>query len=145
MPAAVDANSGIANQNASNAKCRMIPGSRPNSRYSRPNPIDGTISSTGLAYAGCVGYGACPAPNTIACTTNAITIQSRRLPSRSPMRAAPAIGTARNIDSSQKPAWNERAMAVNHGTYDASTSGLKRPSDGVHQPSDRIANTYRGT
>src|SRR3990172_101298 len=47
---------------------------------------------------------------------NPSTRNKRRLPNRSPMRAAPASGTARKSDSSQKPAWNELAIAENHHT-----------------------------
>ena len=42
-------------------------------------------------------------------------MKSLRWPRRSPMSAAPAIGTARNSASSQKPAWNELAIADSHG------------------------------
>ena len=61
------------------------------------------------------------------------------------MSAAPAIGTARKSASSQNPAWNDLAIAENHGTYAARTSGLKSASEGVHQPSDLVAKKYRAT
>ena len=56
-----------------------------------------------------------PAPKTSACTTNPTTRKRRRWPKRSPISAAPAIGTARNSASSQKPAWKELAIAESHG------------------------------
>ena len=43
-------------------------------------------------------------------------MKSRRCPRYWPISAAPAIGTARNRLSSQKPAWSELAIADNHGT-----------------------------
>ena len=51
----------------------------------------------------------------IAWTMKAITRNSRRLPKRSPISAAPASGTARNRHSSQNPAWNELAIAESQG------------------------------
>jgi hypothetical protein len=75
-------------------------------------------------------------------TTNARTRKSPRLPKRSPMRAAPASGTARNSASSQNPAWNELAMADSHGAWVASTSGWSSASDGDHHPKYFVAMKY---
>ena len=62
-----------------------------------------------------------------------MAIHSLRLPSLSPINAAPASGTARNSDSSHMPAWSEGATADSHGTVLASTLGSTSASAGVHQ------------
>src|SRR5437867_3705005 len=64
------------------------------------------ISSTGRAYAGWLGYGACPAPKMIAWTTKPRTMKSFRWPRRSPMSAAPA--TRQRLRSHERQAEEHR-------------------------------------
>src|SRR3954467_15226696 len=67
------------------------------------------------------------------------------LPQPTADECRPAIGTARNNASSQKPAWNEFATADNHGAYVASTSGCSSASDGDHHPSVLVVTRYSST